>query len=311
MNQSDDLKISKTRRDIDLFEVIKIMWSSKLIIAIFLAVSLLLSTIYALSLKDTYTSTTLLTPTQQNSSSANSLGTYSSLASLAGINLPSASPTNDVEAIEVLSSFKFFEESILPKIFLPDLMAFESWDANTNKITYNKSIWNPNSEEWQRNITSKSRRPSTQESYEVFLEKHFSISRSLDTGFVTLSIDHQSPFVAKSWLEYIVTSINQVLREDQEERALRSIEYLSTTIKSTNIPEIKQGLSSLMLQEIEKLMLIESSSDYVFKTIDPPIAPEDKSKPSRVLICFIGLIIGLFLGVLYSLVRELRPRSIQ
>jgi len=311
MNQSDDLRISKTRRDIDLYEAIKIIWSSKRIIAIFLAASLLISTIYALSLKDTYTSETLLTPTQQNSSGASSLGGFSGLASLAGINLPSASPTNDVEAIEVLSSFKFFEESILPKIFLPDLMAFESWDENTNEITYNKSIWNPNSEEWQRNITSKSRRPSSQESYEVFLEKHFSISRNLDTGFVTLSIDHQSPFIAKSWLEHIVTSINQVLREDQEERALRSLEYLRTSIKSTNIPEIKQSLSSLIKQEIEKLMLIESSSDYVFKTIDPPIAPEEKSKPSRILICFIGLMIGLFLGILYSLIRELRRKSIQ
>ena len=66
-----------------------------------------------------------------------------------------------------------------------------------------------------------------------------------------------------------------------------------------------------MQQEIEKLMLIESNSDYVFKIIDPPIAPEDKSKPSRILICFIGLMIGVFLGVLYSLVRKLKYKSIQ
>ena len=43
-------------------------------------------------------------------------------------------------------------------------------------------------------------------------------------------------------------------------------------------------------------MLAEVRQEYVFKTIDPALAPEEKSKPNRALIVFWGLLPEDYLG---------------
>ena len=39
-------------------------------------------------------------------------------------------------------------------------------------------------------------------------------------------------------------------------------------------------------------MLAAASEEYVFQIIDPPVAPELKSEPSRALICILGVLLG-------------------
>ena len=52
-------------------------------------------------------------------------------------------------------------------------------------------------------------------------------------------------------------------------------------------------------------MLAEVRQEYVFKTIDPAVVPEEKSKPSRALICVLGVILGGIAGVAVVLIRHL------
>ena len=51
-------------------------------------------------------------------------------------------------------------------------------------------------------------------------------------------------------------------------------------------------------------MLAEVRQEYVFKTIDPALAPEEKSKPNRALICVLGLLAGGLFGVFLTLIRH-------
>lgn len=50
-------------------------------------------------------------------------------------------------------------------------------------------------------------------------------------------------------------------------------------------------------------MFAEVRDEYVFKTIDPALAPEEKAKPKRALICVLGTLLGGMLGVAIVLVR--------
>jgi hypothetical protein len=43
--------------------------------------------------------------------------------------------------------------------------------------------------------------------------KHLSLSEDKKSGFITLSIKHQSPFVAKQWVELVVNEINSFYRQ--------------------------------------------------------------------------------------------------
>ena len=51
-------------------------------------------------------------------------------------------------------------------------------------------------------------------------------------------------------------------------------------------------------------MLAEVRPEYVFKTIDPAVAPEVKSKPNRALICVLGVLLGGMLGVVIVLIQH-------
>ena len=60
----------------------------------------------------------------------------------------------------------------------------------------------------------------------------------------------------------------------------------------------------LIQSQTETVMLAEVRPEYVFKTIDPAVVPEEKSKPSRALICVLGTLLGGILGVVIVLIRH-------
>ena len=101
----------------------------------------------------TYISETLLTPAENNQSSMGGLGEYASVASLAGISLPSSSGDKSLEAIERIKSYDFFKEHILKSILLEDLLAVKNWDQESNKITYDQKLFNTTTNQWVRKVS--------------------------------------------------------------------------------------------------------------------------------------------------------------
>lgn len=289
--------------NLDLNNFINILISYKKVTLISTFISAVIVIFIAINMPNIYQSKALLAPTNYEDDAMSTARKYSSIANIAGINIPSAPSGNQTEAIETLSSFKFFEKNILPKIYLPNLMAIKSWDPELNLLKYDPKKYDLESKTWVRRVKPPYKiKPSNQEAYKHFRKKVFSISVDKETGYVDLYIQHHSPYISKKWLDLIVSEINSILREDQKNQSMRSLEFLNEQMSSTNITEIKQGLSSLVQNEIEKLMLIESSEDYIFKVIDPPISPEIKHEPQRGLICILGTLIGFFIGIMLSLI---------
>ena len=68
--------------------------------------------------------------------------------------------------------------------------------------------------------------------------------------------------------------------------------------------EIKQVLAQLLQEETKKLTLIESNEFYVFDYIDPPMIMEEKSEPSRALICILSALMGGIISILLVLIRH-------
>ena len=93
--------------EIDLMELFGDLWLQKRLIIVSTLIASFIAVIYSLSLPNIYVSKAVLSPTQQSGDLGSSLRGVSGLASLAGISLPSASSSNEIEAIETLSSFKF------------------------------------------------------------------------------------------------------------------------------------------------------------------------------------------------------------
>ena len=201
--------------EVDLRELFYVLLEGKWIIVSLTALVSIIGVIYSLSLPNIYESKAMLVPVNSSSGISGALGSYSGLAGLAGISLPSGSDEgNSVKAIQKISSLSFFENNILTNIYLPDLMAVKSWDSKTNTLTFNDSIYDTNSNTWVRDYSYHQQQiPSAQESFRVFKNEHLSLNEDNNSGFITLSIKHQSPFVAKQWAELVINEVNAFYRQ--------------------------------------------------------------------------------------------------
>ena len=287
--------------EIDLRELFYILLDEKWIIVSVTAFVSIIGVIYSLLLPNIYESKALLVPVNPSSGISGSLGGYSGLAGLAGISLPSGSDGgNSVKAIHKIGSLSFFENNILTKIYLPDLMAVKSWNSKKNTLAYDENIYNAISNTW---IGDYSQIPSAQESFEVF-KTHSSLSEDKMSGFVTLSIKHQSPFVAKQWAELVVNEINNFYRQKDKSESEKAASYLNQQISMTALSEIKQVMAQLLQEETKKLTLIEANQFYVFDYIDPPAVMEKKSEPKRSTISIFSALLGGMLSIFLVLIKH-------
>jgi uncharacterized protein involved in exopolysaccharide biosynthesis len=291
--------------EIDLRELFYVLLEGKWIIVSLTAFVSIIGVIYSLLLPNIYQSNTLLVPVNSSSGISGALGSYSGLAGLAGINLPSGGDEgNSAKAIQKISSLSFFENNILPNIHLPDLMAVKSWNSKTNILAFDESIYDTSNNTWIRDYSYPQQQiPSAQESYAVF-KQHLSLSDDKKSGFITLSIKHRSPFVAKQWVELVVNEVNAFYRQKDKSESVKAVNYLNQQISMTGLSEIKQVLAQLLQEETKKLTLIEANQYYVFDYIDPPAVMEKKSEPKRALICILGAILGGMLSILFVLIRH-------
>lgn len=292
--------------EIDLLELLSVIFKGKIIIALITFLCSIVALIYSLSLPNIYKSEALLVPSESNYSSSSNIESYNGISQLAGINFSSQNAqSNSSKAIEKLHTLSFFEKNILPNIFLPELMAYKSWDSEKNLSTFNNEIYDEDKNQWIRKTSFPLKMiPSAQESFKMFHSKHLEIDKDKKVGFIKISIKHQSPYIAKNWVQLIVDEINKYYREKDKSEAERAFKYLSTQISKTNYAEIKAAISLILQKETKKLTLIEANENYVFEYIDPPVVMELKNEPNRSLICIFGALIGMMLGIITVLVKH-------
>ena len=271
---------------LDIKKYFFLFWSYR----IFLLTSFIffgtLSVIYAKSLPNVFTSGIILSPKDSQGFQLNE--GVSGLAAAAGINLPENRSQNLVDlSLEVLSSKDFFEVLYSDKDFLKDLIAAKYYDPESQKIIYDPKKYDVEKDELMSFISNGVQYPSFQLSYELFSNKHLKFSKNLKTGFVSISIEHMSPIVARDWLNRIHFELNAYVRGIKTKEANDFKDYLTLELSRNDIPELGLILSGLIKQQIQTLMLAEASDDYVFYIIDSPRAAELKTSPNRATICIV------------------------
>lgn len=297
----NNVNIDNFDNEIDLKEIFLALWSKKILITVITTLSAIFSVLYSFSLPNIYTSDSLLAPTSAKESLSSKLEGYSSLAGIAGINLPTESGSKSEEALARIKSYDFFVNQFLPNIALENLVAAKSWIQSSNTIIYDNKIYDNTNKKWVRVAKHPmTAMPSNQEAFKTYNEI-ITIAEDPKTSFVSISIDHVSPYIAKKWLNIIIHNINNHMREIDKLIAENSINFLNKSAQKTNLSEIKGAISKLLESQIQALMLVEASKDYVFKPIRSPIAPENKSKPSRGLIAILGTFLGFIISIFMSL----------
>ena len=290
--------------EIDLKELFKVLFDGKWLLIAITSFFSVTAVLYSLSLPNIYQSTAILSPVGVDSNMNQALRNYGGLASLAGVNLASSSNMSNAEkALEKLNSLSFFTDSILPNIYLPDLMAVDSWDPINNTINYKEDLFNEQTQSWVRDFQyPKTQIPSAQESFKIF-KNIMEVEEHKAGGFYVITVKHQSPYIAQAWTQLIVSEINNFFRTKDRIESETAISFLNTQIAQTSLSEIKEVIAQLLKQNTQRLALIEVSDFYVYEYIDHPAVMEEKSEPSRATICILAAIFGGLFGVIVVLAR--------
>lgn len=303
-----DAQFPQTTSDdeIDLRELFSVIWQGKWLIIAITAVFAIGAVIFAIKQPNIYKSEALLAPAseEQGGGLSGLASQFGGLASLAGVNLGGKGGTDKTElAIEVLKSRQFTSDFIQRHNILADLMAAEKWDWDADKLIYDPELYNEQTNTWVREAKAPFKpEPSMQEAYKVF-SKMIAVNKAKETGMVTISVEHLSPAVAQQWVAWLIQDINKVMKDRDVAEANSSSEFLNKQIALTNVADIRTILYKLVEEQAKTIMFAEVRDEYVFKTIDPALAPEEKAKPKRALICVLGTLLGCMLGVMIILIR--------
>mgnify|MGYP001360002501 FL=1 len=294
--------------NIDLIQLVKVLWEKIFLISSITFFFAICSVVYSFSLPNIYESRSLISVVKgsggDNLSSITSQ--YSGVASLAGLNLPKGYEDKTDLVKETIKSRGFLKRLILKEQVLINLMAVESYDSATKKINYDPEIYDSEKEVWVREESyTQNPKPSYLEAHEIYLDK-LKVAENEFTGYLEISFEHLSPDFAHYFLNLVISEANSLIKEDELDRAYKSLDYLKEQLRITQLPEVKLSINQLIKSQLETVMLANINEDYILRPIDEPYIPFKKSRPSRAMICILGTLLGGFFSVLFVLVRSSR-----
>ena len=247
----------------------------------------------------------LTTPVNSSSDVPNIPGGYSTLATFAGISLNTSENKID-ESIEVLNSLMFFEEFINKNDLFFKFFATRGWNKNDNKLIVNPRTYNTQQNKWvSKDKFAVNGKPSTQSAFRDF-QKLFHITKKRESGFLVISIEHYSPYVAKETLETIIQSLNNKMRQRDIDNAQRQINYLEKQALETQFNDVKIGINNIIQKHIETIALAKSSEQYALIQLSPPIAPEIKYRPLRSIITLLAFFVSIIIYSSIIILKEER-----
>lgn len=136
-----------------------------------------------------------------------------------------------------------------------------------------------------------------------FRKDVLNVDEDRKNGVTTISMYWSDPKEAAQWANDYIALSNEVIRNHAATDARRNIDFLTGQLKLTTSVEVQHALYNLVENETKTLMLAEGRADYAFWTIDPAVPPELKASPKTAILIVVGLVAGLFAGLLIAIAR--------
>jgi uncharacterized protein involved in exopolysaccharide biosynthesis len=262
------------QNEVTLGRQVQLIWKRRWLVAGVVVLSAVVSTAASYLVTPKYEASVLLMPVSQDSGGLNSLISKlgGGLADLAGL----ASSTRGKEAEEVafLKSRALVHDYIEQNNLLPVLFP-DRWDARTK-------TWKPGM------LGSE---PTIWKAVKYFSSSILRVSTNTD-GLVTLYITWKDSTQAARWANGLVMMTNDHFRDDAVEEHERNISFLTAAAVQATAVEVKEGIYSLLTQEVKNEMLARGTTQFAFKVVDPAVIPEEHSSPKRIIWLLVGAMLG-------------------
>ncbi len=298
--ESSNTATSIADDEIDLLEFIKILWKGKYLIIVITVLITAMSVIFALNLPNKYKASALVAPMENNNASGLA-GLAQKFGALSGANIQLGNKKINKTAIAmaVLRSRFFITNFIKEHNISVPLMAVKEWHKSNNQVFYKDDVYDIDKKQWLIEVNDRpiGSPPSDELLYKEFMEI-LSVETNEKTGFVTVSIEFPIPASASQWVRWLISDLNEYMRQ-QEIRSMKvSIRYLKDQLEKTTVVEIRNTFFELIKEQVQRGLIAKTEEEYILKTIDPATVPEKKVGPRRMLIVILGGLCGGLLGVI-------------
>ena len=283
--------------EISLISLLNNLWKNKIFITTLTSIFAISSVFIALSLSPIYTSTIVLKSVQENEPSLSTgLGMLGGLANISG-SLGLNPHEEAILAMKHAESRDFFKRLYAYDEFKKNLMAYDSFNQSEKSNLYNQTIFDSETNKWLSE-------PEFLNAHKRFTTQHMRIYQEKVGGFVNISIEHQSPKIAKEWADLMFKELNKYMKEISEQKINQEVEYLNKELNNTSSVELRKVISQLLESKIQKQMYADISDDYIFEVVDSAYLPIERSRPSRTFICIMITALGFFLSCLIVFILD-------
>lgn len=148
-----------------------------------------------------------------------------------------------------------------------------------------------------------------------YIKKRIKIDPIRATTMRRLSYDHPNKAFGVYFLHHVHRVTDSLIREKDRKEAGERIAYLKDAIEATRNPEHRRALTTLLLEQERKLMLVSIDAPYAASIIEPPISSNRATWPSVPFViavfvfagCCLGFIVSRIIHFSDSLSQSVRP----
>jgi hypothetical protein len=246
---------------IDLAPYVRILWSSRRMIALWTVIAVgLTMLVTTLLLHKYYRAIAILRPIPKAATASRIAGMFgvggSTLSPLAGLMGGTTGPGADEaqEFMTILQSF-VFNTTLIERHHL-DPRLFEPVPL-LSALEYQDPRWRA----YRR------------------MQKWFSCEYSIKTGNITLYFDAKTPAEAERILGYYVDDLRGKLRNREVQSAGAAIESMKAEARVTSDALLQTQLYELIAKQMQQLRLAQVEADFAFTVLEPPAAPDKPHSP--------------------------------
>jgi len=308
---SNDRRNSDSRRlsdivdedEIDLKELFIALMGYKYKIALLVIFITSCTFVYVLSIPNSYKSSVILSPQNEQT---NISGGLSSLASLAGVNLGSGGSSDPSVMMTTLLKDYNFNEMLIKKYNLTEKI------ENQENLVFALSI------DFIYKFFNSNEKKKDERSYEekIFntinkLRDTLSISSDKDTNLITLSAELNDRVLAKDIVDIYLEEIIQKIKMQDMKEIDKQIKYYNKELSSTFDVSLKEQLSKSLSALMQKRVFSQANDYYlVSKIVDSRVAYiKEKTKPKRALILIVSFVSSIILGIFLAFFIEFIKRE--
>lgn len=282
------------------------------LVAVITLVALLAAVVYLRNANYLYTAELRVYAAPSTTGQATGSGSLGNLASLAGIAPVGAEPATPFRLyLEGIRAREVSERLARDRDLMHDAFAPE-WDAPTRSWRERRGIggsikhvvWNllglplP---AWHAPDAAK---------LQDFIANGVTVTQSLKSPLVSITMETSDPRFGVRFLTVLGTTVDQYLREKQQERTRSNIDYLSERLRGVTLIEQRAALFNALSDQERQAMLANSLAPYAANPFGVAVASTNPTTPRQVPLLLAGLFGGLLAGVAAALLLGPRRRKV-